>query len=272
MIGSIFSAVPSLISGAIGLATSAEQRKRAEQLTKEAKSLKKREIRPEFLQALRSADMMATQGSPLTKAALQQSESATANNLKAIQQSSPSGALAAAAISAQLGRQQAEAQNILAQDAAQRQRGQLYANQTLQGVGQQQEQLEQEKIRRQEALIGRAAALEDNALKRREASIGGMLKGVTGAITSFGGALGNAASNAIASNIETSAEKDAENLESLDEGMMNAQENMERVDPSDPNYDSYMASITDMEEQKKLYKDKMRKKQLNQFLLQSLFK
>jgi len=272
MISSIFSAVPSLISGAVGLATSAEQKKRAEQLTKEAKSLKKREIRPEFLQALRSADMMATQGSPLTKAALQQSEAAVANNLKSIQQSSPSGALAAAAISSQLGRQQSEMQGILAQDAAQRQRGQLYANQTLQGVGRQQEQLEQEKIRRQEGLIGRAAALEDNALKRKDMAIGGMLKGVTGAITGIGGGIGSAAGAAIDSNAEAQAETDATALEGIDEGMANAEENMEGVDPSDPNYEIYKGSVTDMEQQKKLYLEKMRKKQLNQGILKGLFK
>jgi hypothetical protein len=272
-----------MLQNVFGLATSAlklgidanragKQRARAAELVAESKQIKKTPLRKEFEQAKRGADMMATQGLASTFTAQKQLDADAANNLKAIQQSSPSGAVASAAIASTIADKNRASQELLARDAEFRTAGAKQALNTLWNVGEKERDLEIEQRERREALQKQALALENSALKRTEAAEGQFLKSATGAFTSLGGALGGAASNAISSNMENSAEVDAGALEGLDEGMMNAEENMEGVDPSDQNYDLYKSSVTDMEEQKKLYKEKMRKKQLNQSILQSLFR
>lgn len=272
MLGNIFGLATSALKLGIDSNRAKQQRARASELIAESKQIKKTPLRKEFEQARRGADMMATQGLASTFTAQKQLDADAANNLKAIQQSSPSGAIASAAIASTIGDKNKATQELLARDAEFRTQGARQALNTLWQVGEKERDLEIEQRERREALQRRAMALEDSALKRTEAAEGQFLKSATGTFTQLGGALGAGLGQSIASGQEMQAEQDAEQLEGFDEGMANAEENMEGVDPSDPNYEIYKSSIKDVETQKKLYQDKMRKRMTNQAILNALFR
>lgn len=157
----------------------------------ESKKITKSPIRKEFEQARRGADMMATQGLASTFTAQKQLDADAANNLKAIQQSSPSGAIASAAIASTIGAKNKATQELLARDAEFRTQGARQALNTLWQVGEKERDLEIEQRERREALQRRAMALEDSALKRTEAAEGQFLKSATSSLTSmFGGGMG----------------------------------------------------------------------------------
>lgn len=189
MISSIFSAIPSIINFASSSARAAEQEKRAKELIKESKKIVKSPLRKEFEQARRGADMMATQGLASTFTAQKQLDADAANNLKAIQQSSPSGAIASAAIASTIGDKNKATQELLARDAEFRTANAKQALNTLWQVGEKERDLEIEQRERQEALQRRAMLLEDNALKRREQAEGQFMKSMVGSFTQLGGGL-----------------------------------------------------------------------------------
>lgn len=191
-----------MLQNVFGLATSAlklgidanragKQRARAAELINESKQIKKTPLRKEFEQSKRGADMMATQGLASTFTAQKQLDADAANNLKAIQQSSPSGAVASAAIASSLADKNKASQSLLARDAEFRTAGAKSALDKLWQVGEKERDLEIEKRERQEGLQRRAMALEDSALKRTEAAEGQFLKSATSSLTSaFSGGMG----------------------------------------------------------------------------------
>lgn len=191
-----------MLQNVFGLATSAlklgidanragKQRARAAELVAESKQLKKTPLRKEFEQAKRGADMMATQGLASTFTAQKQLDADAANNLKSIQQSSPSGAIASAAIASTMADKNKASQSLLARDAEFRTAGAKSALDKLWQVGEKERDLEIEKRERQEGLQKRAMALEDSALKRMESAEGQFLKSATSSLTSaFSGGMG----------------------------------------------------------------------------------
>jgi hypothetical protein len=202
MISSIFSMIPSMVNFGASTARASEQEKRAKELIKEANKLKKTPLRKEFEQAKRGADMMATQGLASTFTAQKQLDADAANNLKAIQQSSPSGAVASAAIASTIADKNRASQELLARDAEFRTEGAKNALNSLWKVGEKERDLEIEQRERREAIQKRAMALEDNALKRREMAEGQFAKSMTGAFTSLGSGLDAGIGSAISFNQE----------------------------------------------------------------------
>lgn len=197
MLGNIFGLATSALKLGIDSNRAKQQRARASELIAESKQIKKTPLRKEFEQARRGADMMATQGLASTFTAQKQLDADAANNLKAIQQSSPSGAIASAAIASTIGDKNKATQELLARDAEFRTQGARQALNTLWQVGEKERDLEIEQRERREALQRRAMALEDSALKRTEAAEGQFLKSATGAFTQLGGGLDAGISAAI---------------------------------------------------------------------------
>lgn len=197
MLGNIFGLATSALKLGIDANRAGKQRARAAQLIAESNQIKKTPLRKEFEQARRGADMMATQGLASTFTAKKMLDADAANNLRAIQQSSPSGAVASAAIASTIGAKNKATQELLARDAEFRTQGARQALNTLWQVGEKERDLEVEQRERQEALQRRAMALEDSALKRTEAAEGQFLKSATGALTSLGGGLDAGISAAI---------------------------------------------------------------------------
>ena len=191
MLQNIFGLATSALKLGIDANRAGKQRARAAQLIAESNQIKKTPLRKEFEQARRGADMMATQGLASTFTAQKQLDADAANNLKAIQQSSPSGAIASAAIASTIGEKNKASQVLTARDAEFRTQGARQALNTLWQVGEKERDLEIEQRERREALQRRAMALEDSALKRTEAAEGQFLKSATSSLTSmFGGGMG----------------------------------------------------------------------------------
>lgn len=193
MLQNLFSLATSAAKLGIDSNRAAKQEARARELINESKQVKKTPLRKEFEQAKRGADMMVTQGMPQTFTQQRLLDADAANQLKSISQSSPSGALSAAAIASVMGEKAKATLGIQAEEAKTRQGAAKAAIDRLWQVGEKERDLEVEQRQRREALQERAAELEDNALARRESSEGQFLKSATGAMTSmFSGGMGGA--------------------------------------------------------------------------------
>lgn len=158
-----------------------EQKKRAGELQEEAKNVKKREIRPEFMTALNEAELLAQSGMPTYGAAKQNIDANSANALRSIREASPYGGVTADAISAVLTNQNKELTNLDATQGQFKLGNRQNAIQELKGVGAEQERLTQEQLEEKrrimasaEALLQAGTANKQNALETVGSTVAGL--------------------------------------------------------------------------------------------------
>lgn len=178
-----------------------EQKKRAGELQEEAKNVKKREIRPEFMTALNEAELLAQSGMPTYGAAKQNIDANSANALRSIREASPYGGVTADAISAVLTNQNKELTNLDATQGQFKLGNRQNAIQELKGVGAEQERLTQEQLEEKRRIMASAEAL----LQAGTANKQNALETVGSTVAGLGTALGKGIS--AASDINTLKEK-----------------------------------------------------------------
>jgi len=163
-----------------------EQKKRAGELQQEAKNVKKREIRPEFMTALNEAELLAQSGMPTYGAAKENIDANSANALRSIREASPYGGATADAISAVLTNQNKELVNLDATQGQFKLGNRQNAIQELKGVGAEQERLTQEQLEEKRRIMASAEAL----LQAGTANKQNALETVGSTVTGLGTALG----------------------------------------------------------------------------------
>lgn len=169
-----------------------EQKKRAGELQTEAKNVKKREIRPEFMTALNEAELLAQSGMPTYGAAKANIDANSANVLRSIREASPYGGVTADAISAVLTNQNKELTNLDATQGQFKLGNRQNAIQELKGVGAEQERLTQEQLEEKRRIMASAEAL----LQAGTANKQNALETVGSTVTGLGTALGKGISAA----------------------------------------------------------------------------
>jgi len=163
-----------------------EQKKRAGELQTEAKNVKKREIRPEFMTALNEAELLAQSGMPTYGAAKENIDANSANALRSIREASPYGGVTADAISAVLANQNKELVNLDATQGQFKLGNRQNAIQELKGVGSEQERLTQEQLAEKRAIMASAEALLQSSTANKQNA----LETVGSTVTGLGTALG----------------------------------------------------------------------------------
>jgi hypothetical protein len=163
-----------------------EQKKRAGELQQEAKNVKKREIRPEFMTALNEAELLAQSGMPTYGAAKANIDANSANALRSIREASPYGGVTADAISAVLANQNKELVNLDATQGQFKLGNRQNAIQELKGVGAEQERLTQEQLAEKRAIMASAEALLQSSTANKQTA----LENVGSTVTGLGTALG----------------------------------------------------------------------------------
>ena len=195
--------IPQLAASGLGLLASIpsmvnqfqvakEQKKRAGELQQEAKNVKKRDIRPEYMTALNEAELLAQSGMPTYGAAKANIDANSANALRSIREASPYGGVTADAISAVLANQNKELVNLDATQGEFKLRNRQNAMQELKGVGAEQERLTQEQLDEKRAIMASAEALLQSSTANKQNA----LETVGSKVTSLGTALGKGISAA----------------------------------------------------------------------------
>ena len=163
-----------------------EQKKRAGELQQEAKNVKKRDIRPEYMTALNEAELLAQSGMPTYGAAKSNIDANSANALRRIKEGGVQGVGVADAISAVLGNQNKELVNLDATQGEFKLRNRQNAMQELKGVGAEQERLTQEQLAEKRAIMASAEALLQSSTANKQNA----LETVGSTVTGLGTALG----------------------------------------------------------------------------------
>jgi len=163
-----------------------EQKKRAGELQTEAKNVKKREIRPEYMTALNEAELLAQSGMPTYGAAKANIDANSANALRSIREGGVNGVLAANAISAVLANQNKELTNLDATQGEFKLGNRKNAIQELKGVGAEQERLTQEQLDEKRKIMASAEALLQSSTANKQTA----LENVGSTVTGLGTALG----------------------------------------------------------------------------------
>jgi hypothetical protein len=163
-----------------------EQKKRAGELQQEAKNVKKREIRPEFMTALNEAELLAQSGMPTYGAAKANIDANSANALRSIREASPYGGVTADAISAVLTNQNKELTNLDATQGEFKLRNRQNAMQELKGIGAEEERLTQEQLDEKRKIMASAEALLQSSTANKQTA----LENVGSTVTGLGTALG----------------------------------------------------------------------------------
>lgn len=190
MIGAAASAIPTVVSGVTKLQTANEQKQRAQELTEEAKRVRKRGLQKEMLQAQEERELLAQSGLPTYEAAKQGLEAATANTMRSVREASPFGAAALNAIAALSGTEMGKRMELEGAQGQFKLGNRQAAIQGLQGLGQQQELLEQEKLEEQRRLRAASEALLQASTANRQ----GAIETIGGGLSPFGKFIGMAAS------------------------------------------------------------------------------
>ena len=195
--------IPQLAASGLGLLASIpsmvnqfqvakEQKKRAGELQQEAKNVKKRDIRPEYMTALNEAELLAQSGMPTYGAAKANIDASSANALRSIREASPYGGVTADAISAVLANQNKELVNLDATQGEFKLRNRQNAMQELKGIGAEQERLTQEQLDEKRRIMASAEALLQSSTANKQTA----LENVGSTVTGLGTALGKGISAA----------------------------------------------------------------------------
>lgn len=163
-----------------------EQKKRAGELQAEAKNVKKRDIRPEFMTALNEAELLAQSGMPTYGAAKANIDANSANALRSIREASPYGGVTADAISAVLANQNKELTNLDATQGEFKLRNRQNAMQELKGIGAEEERLTQEQLDEKRKIMASAEALLQSSTANKQNALETVGSTVAGLGTSLG--------------------------------------------------------------------------------------
>ena len=163
-----------------------EQKKRAGELQQEAKNVKKRDIRPEYMTALNEAELLAQSGMPTYGAAKANIDANSANALRSIREASPYGGVTADAISAVLGNQNKELVNLDATQGEFKLRNRQNAMQELKGIGAEEERLVQEQLAEKREIMASAEALLQSSTANKQNALETVGSAVAGLGTSLG--------------------------------------------------------------------------------------
>jgi hypothetical protein len=163
-----------------------EQKKRAGELQQEAKNVKKREIRPEYMTALNEAELLSLKPMANYEAAKANIDANSANALRAIKEGGVQGVGVADAISAVLANQNKELVNLDATQGQFKLGNRQNAMQELKGVGAEEERLTQEQLDEKRKIMASAEALLQSSTANKQTALENVGSTVTGLGTSLG--------------------------------------------------------------------------------------
>lgn len=184
-VGPIISAVGGIVGGVLEQEEAKKQAEQAARARKEAMNLKPDALNPEFKQALQSAKMAELGGLPGLELWKQQLGAKSANNLRSILESSPSGAATLAAMSAAIGSENNALNELAIQDMAYKQEQNKEVRDLLWQTGLQKRGLEDRRdVWKREGLQS-ASALENAATYNKVNSINKILGSITSTASSL---------------------------------------------------------------------------------------
>lgn len=166
--GQVASMATGLIGGALEANAAQRQAQQAERARKDALATQKQAIRPEFLQKYRADQMAALNGLPNYEQALGNIQANTANQVRTIRESSPTGEATLAAISAALGQENAATRDLSGADAQYRAGLEKDARGTLWNLGEQERYLENIRDSQKREGLAAAGALENAATYNKQ--------------------------------------------------------------------------------------------------------
>lgn len=196
--------IPQLAASGLGLLASIpsmvnqfqvakEQKKRAGELQQEAKNVKKRDIRPEYMTALKEAELLSLKPMANYEAAKANIDANSANAYRRIKESGVQGVGVADAISAVLANQNKELVNLDATQGEFKLRNRQNAMQELKGVGAEQERLTQEQLDEKRRIMASAEALLQSSTANKQTALENVGSTVAGLGTSLGKGISAAA-------------------------------------------------------------------------------
>lgn len=185
-IGTGISTVGSLIGGILQKQGAEQQAAQAAQARKDALKKKADAMRPEYLQKLQMDKMTALGDAAGIDFAKKQLEAQTANQLRAIRESSPSGSATVNAISAALGQRNADEQKLAAQNMEHKQRALSQVSSDLEMLGNKGMALEERRDQWKREGLQAASALENAATANKMTAANTIINSLTSAANSFG--------------------------------------------------------------------------------------
>lgn len=180
--GTAISAALGVVGGFMKKGAAAEQASRAAELRQQANSVQKMPLRQEYLKSLKAQQMAALYGLPQYNQRVQQIDTGIANNIRAIKESSPSGAATLATISAVLNNANAAKNNLAIQDADMQMRKQQQVANTIWNTGDKQMDLVGLQRQDRAALNQGAMNLENAATANKIGAIDEILASVAGGV------------------------------------------------------------------------------------------
>ncbi len=177
--GSFLSLAGTVAGGLMQKAGAEKQAQQAAQARKDALNKKTDAMRPEYLKKLTMDKMSALSDSPGIDFAKAQLEAQSANQIRAIRDSSPSGAGTVAAISAALNQRNASEQRLAADNLAYKNNNQNRVSSDLEMLGNKGMQLEERRDQWKRDGLQGAAALENAATANKMTAANTILGGLT---------------------------------------------------------------------------------------------
>jgi len=166
--GQVASMATGLIGGALEAGAAQRQAAQAEKARKEALQTQTQALRPEFTQKLRADQMAALSGLPNYDQALANIQANTANQVRTIRESSPTGESTLAAISAALGKENEATRATDALDAQYRADLNKDVRNTMWSIGKEGRYLEDIRDQQKREGLSAAAALENAATYNKQ--------------------------------------------------------------------------------------------------------
>ncbi len=190
-VGSILSMLGTTVGGIMQQKGAQQQAEQAAKARKDALGLKTDAMRPEYLKKLQMDKMAALSDMAGIGFAKNQLEGQTANQLRAIRESSPSGSATVNAISAALGQRNADEQKLAIQNATYKQNALDKVSGDLEMLGNKGMALEERRDQWKREGLQAASALENAATANKMTAASTIIGGLTSGAASIGKAAQN---------------------------------------------------------------------------------
>lgn len=185
-VGPIISGIASIGGGLLEQQGAKKQAEQAERMRKDALNTEKQPLRSEFIQKQNMDKMLALQGLPGFNQYNQLVDDATASSMRAIRESSGSGAQTLAAISAANGLANENKMKLMLQNAAAQQNNIKALGDTTWNIGEKQRGLEDIRDTQRAQGLQSAAAMENAATFNKLNATKGIIGGISGAASQIG--------------------------------------------------------------------------------------
>jgi len=185
VVGSVLSMAASMGGGLMQSAAAKKQAEQAANARKQAAGLQPRNIQSEYYKKLRADQMAALSGMAGLELGQQKLDAATAANLRAIKESSASGAQTVAALSAAIGQQNAAQNDLTATDLRYKADMRSQVGKDLEMIGSKKDVQQGITDQKQRDILQQAAALENAATFNKQQGLNTVLGSISSTATSL---------------------------------------------------------------------------------------